>query len=181
MKSPKVYVRDSGLVHALLGIGDKEALLAHPVRGASWECPGSSICRPRRGGSERALHRAGGGRKSTSCCACPASASGRSKCSAALRRASRRLPPRMRRPVARSPVRGLPGRRDFSAVAEVKAIPLAELRACWRGASMTGDLRPYPAMKDSGVTWLGQVPEHWEVQRLGNLSEMDRNVDKHCR
>lgn len=37
VKSPKVYVRDSGLVHALLGIGDKEALTSHPVVGASWE------------------------------------------------------------------------------------------------------------------------------------------------
>jgi hypothetical protein len=37
VKSPKVYVRDCGLVHALLGIGDSEALLAHPVAGASWE------------------------------------------------------------------------------------------------------------------------------------------------
>lgn len=37
VKSPKVYVRDSGLTHALLGIGDREALLAHPVAGASWE------------------------------------------------------------------------------------------------------------------------------------------------
>ena len=37
VKSPKVYVRDSGLVHALLGIGDREALLAHPVSGGSWE------------------------------------------------------------------------------------------------------------------------------------------------
>jgi len=37
VKSPKVYVRDSGLVHALLGIGEREALLAHPVAGASWE------------------------------------------------------------------------------------------------------------------------------------------------
>jgi hypothetical protein len=37
VKSPKVYVRDSGLVHALLGIPDKEALLGHPVVGASWE------------------------------------------------------------------------------------------------------------------------------------------------
>ena len=37
IKAPKVYVRDSGLVHALLGIGDREALLAHPVAGASWE------------------------------------------------------------------------------------------------------------------------------------------------
>jgi hypothetical protein len=38
VKSPKVYVRDSGLVHALLGIPDKEALLGHPVVGQSWEC-----------------------------------------------------------------------------------------------------------------------------------------------
>jgi predicted AAA+ superfamily ATPase len=37
VRSPKVYVRDSGLVHALLGIGDKEALVSHPVVGASWE------------------------------------------------------------------------------------------------------------------------------------------------
>jgi hypothetical protein len=37
VKSPKVYVRDSGLVHALLGIGDHEALLSHPVAGGSWE------------------------------------------------------------------------------------------------------------------------------------------------
>lgn len=37
VKSPKVYIRDSGLVHALLGIGDAEALLGHPVAGTSWE------------------------------------------------------------------------------------------------------------------------------------------------
>ena len=37
VKSPKVYVRDSGLVHALLDIGDRDALLGHPVQGASWE------------------------------------------------------------------------------------------------------------------------------------------------
>jgi predicted AAA+ superfamily ATPase len=37
VRSPKVYVRDSGIVHALLSIGDHEALLGHPVSGASWE------------------------------------------------------------------------------------------------------------------------------------------------
>jgi hypothetical protein len=37
VKSPKIYVRDSGLVHALLGIGDYNALAGHPVVGASWE------------------------------------------------------------------------------------------------------------------------------------------------
>ena len=37
VKSPKVYVRDSGLVHALLGVQDDLALAGHPVMGASWE------------------------------------------------------------------------------------------------------------------------------------------------
>jgi predicted AAA+ superfamily ATPase len=37
VRSPKVYVRDSGLLHALLGLADKEQLLGHPVVGASWE------------------------------------------------------------------------------------------------------------------------------------------------
>ena len=37
VRAPKVYVRDSGLVHALLGLADLDAILAHPVAGASWE------------------------------------------------------------------------------------------------------------------------------------------------
>jgi uncharacterized protein len=37
VRSPKVYIRDTGLVHTLLGIEDKEALLGHPVVGTSWE------------------------------------------------------------------------------------------------------------------------------------------------
>lgn len=37
VKAPKVYVRDSGLVHALLNIESKESLLSHMVLGASWE------------------------------------------------------------------------------------------------------------------------------------------------
>ena len=37
VKSTKVYVRDSGLVHSLLDIESKEALLSHPVVGGSWE------------------------------------------------------------------------------------------------------------------------------------------------
>jgi predicted AAA+ superfamily ATPase len=36
-KSPKVYVRDSGLVHALLGLEDYNDLAGHPVVGPSWE------------------------------------------------------------------------------------------------------------------------------------------------
>jgi predicted AAA+ superfamily ATPase len=37
VKSPKVYVRDTGLLHALLGISTDKELLAHPKSGASWE------------------------------------------------------------------------------------------------------------------------------------------------
>ena len=37
VRTPKVYVRDSGLLHALLGIRNMEELLGHPVVGASWE------------------------------------------------------------------------------------------------------------------------------------------------
>ena len=36
-KSPTLYVRDSGLLHALLGLPDEETLLGHPAVGASWE------------------------------------------------------------------------------------------------------------------------------------------------
>ncbi len=37
VKSPKVYLRDSGLLHSLLGIRDRHDLLGHPKLGASWE------------------------------------------------------------------------------------------------------------------------------------------------
>ena len=37
VKAPKIYVRDSGLAHALLGIPESPALQAHPKLGASWE------------------------------------------------------------------------------------------------------------------------------------------------
>jgi len=37
IRSPKVYVRDSGLVHALLGLSNLDAVLGHPIAGSSWE------------------------------------------------------------------------------------------------------------------------------------------------
>ncbi|NBB79463.1 MAG: AAA family ATPase [Verrucomicrobia bacterium] len=37
VKSPKIYLRDSGLLHTLQGIRDMDALVAHPKLGASWE------------------------------------------------------------------------------------------------------------------------------------------------
>ena len=47
---------------------------------------------------------------------------------------------------------------------------------------MTGALKPYPAYRDSGVPWLGEVPKHWEVRRMRNVADMRvSNVDKHAR
>ncbi len=41
-------------------------------------------------------------------------------------------------------------------------------------------MQPYPANRDSGVDWLGKVPEHWDVRRLGTVADLRvSNVDKH--
>lgn len=37
VKSPKIYIRDSGLLHALLNISARDTLLGHPIVGTSWE------------------------------------------------------------------------------------------------------------------------------------------------
>ena len=37
VKSPKIYFRDSGILHTLLGIHREEELLRHPKLGGSWE------------------------------------------------------------------------------------------------------------------------------------------------
>ena len=37
VKSPKIYIRDSGLFHSLLSLHNKHSLLGHPKLGASWE------------------------------------------------------------------------------------------------------------------------------------------------
>ncbi len=37
VKSPKIYIRDSGLLHQLLGLGSERELMTHPKLGASWE------------------------------------------------------------------------------------------------------------------------------------------------
>ena len=39
--------------------------------------------------------------------------------------------------------------------------------------------KPYPAYKDSGVEWIGCVPEHWEMKRLRHVAYFtNSNVDK---
>ena len=37
---------------------------------------------------------------------------------------------------------------------------------------MIVDLKPYPAMKNSAVPWLGDVPEHWEVRRIKHICRL---------
>ncbi len=62
VKSPKVYIRNCGLAHALLGIGDHEALLAHPVAGGSWEGLGvESLIAAAPSGSEACFFRTAAG------------------------------------------------------------------------------------------------------------------------
>ena len=44
---------------------------------------------------------------------------------------------------------------------------------------LKGRFKPYPAYKDSGVEWLGEIPEHWEVHRLKEVASVQlSNVDK---
>ena len=132
VRSPKVYIRDSGLVHALLGLGDKEAVLGHPIAGPSWE--GMAI--------ENLLAAAGAGghrvrgastapataRRSTSSSAGPTARSGRSRSSAASRRprSAAFTPPS---PTSH-PQRALivyPGTESYRLTPPIEAIGLAEL------------------------------------------------------
>jgi type I restriction enzyme S subunit len=40
-------------------------------------------------------------------------------------------------------------------------------------------MKRYDAYKDSGVEWLGEVPEHWDLKRLKELTKIQNsNVDK---
>ena len=41
---------------------------------------------------------------------------------------------------------------------------------------MIGNLRPYPAYKDSGVPCLGKVPEHWDVRQLGQIGRLFKGI-----
>lgn len=36
--------------------------------------------------------------------------------------------------------------------------------------------KPYPAYKDSGVEWLGRVPEHWSIRQLKSLARLTTGI-----
>ena len=38
--------------------------------------------------------------------------------------------------------------------------------------AVTKGLNPNVPMKDSGIDWIGQIPEHWEIRRIGNLFKL---------
>ena len=41
-------------------------------------------------------------------------------------------------------------------------------------------MRRYPEYKDSGVEWIGEIPRHWEINRLKYVAKiLPSNVDKH--
>ena len=41
---------------------------------------------------------------------------------------------------------------------------------------MTDTPQPYPAYKPSGVEWLGDVPEHWDLVKLGRIGRISRGI-----
>lgn len=48
-----------------------------------------------------------------------------------------------------------------------------------QSSDLTGSVRPfksYPAYKDSGLEWLGEIPAHWEVKRLWHLTPSHRRI-----
>lgn len=45
-------------------------------------------------------------------------------------------------------------------------------------AARAAGLDPHPRLRPSGIEWLGDVPEHWEVRRIKNLAEVQQGVTK---
>lgn len=127
VKAPKIYVRDSGLLHALLGIGSQHDLEHHPKVGASWEGyaveevlkalqPDDAYYWATHGGAEIDLVLFKGGRRIGVEC---------------KRRAAPTLTPSMRIALSDLKLDELrvvyPGERRYRLASRVEAVPLAEL------------------------------------------------------
>ncbi len=64
-------------------------------------------------------------------------------------------------------------------MASVGGAMTAELKSNAATGAPASSWKPYPAYKDSGVEWLGKVPEGWKVQKLKHLAKVNlSNVDK---
>jgi hypothetical protein len=46
---------------------------------------------------------------------------------------------------------------------------------------MIDGLKPYPAMKDSGVPWLGVIPAHWKISRIKHLAHVNPSKSEAAR
>jgi len=53
---------------------------------------------------------------------------------------------------------------------------LQEERTAVINQAVTKGLDPKVKMKDSGIEWLGEIPEHWEVKRIGHISKVIRGA-----
>ena len=59
---------------------------------------------------------------------------------------------------------------------------LNEQKAAIINDAVTKGLDPSVKMKDSGIEWLGNVPEHWEVRKLKYVADcFPSNIDKHSK
>ncbi len=130
VRSPKVYLRDSGLLHSLLGIADKEALLGHPVVGGSWEGLAIENLIGIAGDAEPAFYRTSGGAEIDLVLSWR---DGREWAIEVKRTLSPKLEPGMRSALADiEPERAFvvyPGSERFALGARVEAISLPELCA----------------------------------------------------
>ena len=130
VKTPKVYIRDSGVLHSLLGLRTLDDVLSHPVVGGSWEGFVIENLIRRRAVRDRCLvlPPLARVRRSTCCCSCPTAGCGPSRSSEPRRRgrpgASSWPPPTLgvaERFVVHS------GHDAFPLSATTTAIPLANL------------------------------------------------------
>ncbi len=69
--------------------------------------------------------------------------------------------------------------RSFFAQIHASIVADAPFELHWPAGGPWQRWKPYPACKDSGVEWLGEIPAHWEVKRLGNLGRFSASgIDK---
>ena len=100
----------------------------------------------------------------------------RARSSVYARRQATRSPARCRR---RGPIGAAP---DDVLVAHLRRVLEASpfhgegYRKAWAKLRVAGMRRPYPAMNDSGVPWLGEVPTYWEVRRLKSWLDVNEFV-----
>ena len=100
----------------------------------------------------------------------------RARSSVYARRQATRSPARCRR---RGPIGAAP---DDVLVAHLRRVLEASpfhgegYRKAWAKLRVAGMRRPYPAMNDSGVPWVGEVPTYWEVRRLKSWLDVNEFV-----